>query len=566
MPVDASGIPASGKRLNVIKPAMTTTATTSALLLVIQQFGSRGLTFVANQILLRYLSPQLLGISSQLELYSITVLFFSRESLRVSLQRQSESVYDEDATPSLLQNTVTDRNLAGRTQAIVNLAYVSLALGIFAALALGFLFLGRGSANDSPIAVFAYMRWSLVIYGIASVLELAAEPCYVVVQQRSQHGIRAIAESLATLARSIVTCASAIYAVRNGAEVGVLPFALGQLAYALFTCTIYYLHVIPLSSAGGFSLLPKPVKSKLGSNEYAFSYLSISLLSLSRSFFVQSLFKHILTQGDTFIVSVLSTPHVQGVYTLANNYGGLVARILMQPVEEVSRNYFGKLLSFLQVPPTRSRIAQAVLSLRQLLYSYIVLSIFVVALGPTIAPWLLQLVAGPRWIAAGAGRVLAAYCYYIPLLAINGISEAFVTAVATEPELHRQTAWMFVFSLAFAVIAALLLNIGKLGALGLVYANCFNMVVRIIWATMFIQSYLNRLGTEMRLDTLVPRPLTLAVGACMAAAMIKMKEVPEGYLDWCKWGMFTVASVSIIATSERRHLVECYHKLQTNRG
>lgn len=43
---------------------------------------------------------------------------------------------------------------------------------------------------------------------------------------------------------------------------------------------------------------------------------------------------------------------------------------------------------------------------------------------------LLRLVYGLRWSETEAPRALAVYCLYILLLAINGILEAFVHAVA----------------------------------------------------------------------------------------------------------------------------------------
>ena len=53
-----------------------------------------------------------------------------------------------------------------------------------------------------------------------------------------------------------------------------------------------------------------------------------------------------------------------------------------------------------------------------------------VALGPAYTYMLLRLVYGPRWSETEAPRALAVYCLYILLLAVNGILEAFVHAVA----------------------------------------------------------------------------------------------------------------------------------------
>lgn len=61
-----------------------------ATVLVLLQVGARGLTFAVNQVLLRQMSPEILAVSTQLELYLISTLYFARESLRVALQRQTD--------------------------------------------------------------------------------------------------------------------------------------------------------------------------------------------------------------------------------------------------------------------------------------------------------------------------------------------------------------------------------------------------------------------------------------------------------------------------------------------
>ena len=50
--------------------------------------------------------------------------------------------------------------------------------------------------------------------------------------------------------------------------------------------------------------------------------------------------------------------------------------------------------------------------------------------GPAYTYMLLRLLYGLRWSETEAPRALATYCVYILLLAVNGILEAFVHAVA----------------------------------------------------------------------------------------------------------------------------------------
>src|ERR1700712_2596535 len=98
--------------------SILSTSAKGASFLILLQVASRGFTFLVNQILLRFLSPELLGLSTQLELYSITVLYFARESIRVACQRQSK-----DAQP------------------VINISYLSILFGTPLAYVLALLYL-----------------------------------------------------------------------------------------------------------------------------------------------------------------------------------------------------------------------------------------------------------------------------------------------------------------------------------------------------------------------------------------------------------------------------------------
>ena len=208
-----------------------------------------------------------------------------------------------------------------------------------------------------------------------------------------------------------------------------------------------------------------------------------------------------LTQGDSILIASLASLQDQGAYALSSNYGGLIARMLFQPIEEASRNLFAKLCA-----PTTSSVAskdekkagdgvqQANSTLTLILKAYSLISLVAFAAGPTVAPVLLSLVAGSRWSHTGAGEVLGCYCYYIPLLALNGVSEAFVAAVADNKQLYTQSIWMGGFFAAFAGSAYLFLRVLELGAKGLVWANCVNMACRIIFNLSFVKSFFAKRG------------------------------------------------------------------------
>lgn len=245
-----------------IQQSLLSKSAAGATLLILLQVSSRALTFVVNQILLRYLSPELLGISTQLEVYSISVLLFAREALRVAIQRQTDVPDDEDGSKISSQQAEQKRSRAAdKTQAVVNLAYISICSGIVFAFGLAWAYL-RSLHSTPEVLNTPYFHDALLFYGLASVLELLAEPCFVVAQQKSQYTIRASAESTATVLRCLVTCGSAIVATRRGIDAGALPFALGQIAYGLVLPTVYYWRVRSIASADGFRLLPRPIQLK----------------------------------------------------------------------------------------------------------------------------------------------------------------------------------------------------------------------------------------------------------------------------------------------------------------
>ena len=170
-------------------------------------------------------------------------------------------------------------------------------------------------------------------------------------------------------------------------------------------------------------------------------------------------------------------------------------------------------------------------SLHTLLRLYVLLSLVIVTLGPFASTPLLSVVAGRRWLGSGADRVLALYCLYIPLLAVNGVAESFVASVAAEAEVHAQSLWMAAFSAAFAGSAFVLMSVFSLGARGLVLANAVNMLCRIVWSALFIKRYFRRReggnGGGFSFASLNPGlPVAVAVGT--VAAMLRLDITRDG--------------------------------------
>lgn len=214
------------------------------------------------------------------------------------------------------------------------------------------------------------------------------------------------------------------------------------------------------------------------------------------------------------ILAALSGLEDQGIYSLASNYGGLIARIIFQPLEESSRNLFSALLS----PDEKgklndSRVRTSRLHLIAILRAYQLLSVIIFPLGPLMVPQFLQLLGGRQWASPKVGELLSVYCYYIPFLAFNGITEAFVSSAASSQQIRKQTAWMGVFSACYALAAYMFLEVGHLGAYGLVLANIVNMIVRTFWSYGFIRSYFQRSGHGLFTSEVSIRPASFVLCA-----------------------------------------------------
>jgi oligosaccharide translocation protein RFT1 len=136
---------------------------TSASLLIALQLGSRLFTFGLNQALLRFVSPQAFGTAAiQFELLSSTILFLSREGFRNALLRAWS-----ETRPKEGQSVPSD---------VSNLAILPSIIGLPVSLITSWLYYQSCSAETKNQSHFSL---AVLIYGLASCIELASEPYYV---------------------------------------------------------------------------------------------------------------------------------------------------------------------------------------------------------------------------------------------------------------------------------------------------------------------------------------------------------------------------------------------------
>ena len=499
-------------------PSAVQPAPSGTLYLILIQVMSRGLTFVGNQVLLRFLSPELLGLSVQLELFSVLMLYFSRESIRVALQRGPKiSVSDDEKSGLAIRSKLEE------SQAAVNASYITIAMGLPLTLATAFLY--RYNAGPTVTSVPGF-NLALQMYALATIIELFAEPSFVILQQRLLYSARARSETFAAIIKCVSACAAAFFLQSRGYSPSVMPAAVGQLCYALVLLIDYCRTSFPIAHADGFSMRVKFIKN---APEYIWSRYSTSLVSLATTLYGQSIFKQILTQGDAYILSFFASLSDQGAFALASNYGGLIARLFFQPIEEDSRNAFGRLLAedrgHLSVA---SNVTIALERLVNICHLYGIVAIGSCCFLDQALPVSVRLIIGRAWWTSEISQILTKYCYYIPFMGFNGILDAFVTSVATPAQLAKQSLWMAAFTAVYATAAYVFLQVLGMGAQGLVIANIINMTLRVGWSVSFVNQYTNaykgqllgsfrkyRGGTFAWAEAL-PSGASIACGACIA--------------------------------------------------
>lgn len=212
--------------------------------------------------------------------------------------------------------------------------------------------------------------------------------------------------------------------------------------------------------------------------------------------------------------------------------GSLVIRILFQPVEESARVYFSKLLA--SSDPNKANASDqkkdttllgAANLLATLCHVHLLLGLFLTAICPIYVRPLLSLVLGQKWVQTSAPAVLRAYCYFIPLLGLNGITEAFVQAVANEAEVASMSWWMSLWSIVYVAACFVLAGFTSQKEVGLIQANMTNMACRIGWAMWFIYRWFGRRDGSGKMNAVwrsILPPGSVLVVFGLAAVVIRL--------------------------------------------
>ena len=474
--------------------------------LILQQFFTKILTFVMNNLLIRYLSPKVFGIMAFLTFLHDTCLFFSREAIRICILRIS-NVSEKDETEEKKKDMLNIENISkNNLQSIINFSYVPLIIGVPLS---SILFVWQYNKINLYFKSLPYFQLSIFILWVSIIMELCAEFFYNLNQYLLNYNTRSKFEGMSLTLGNLVNFLTIYFTINAKATiseegVAILGFSLGKLAFSSILMGLYYIdYQKNFKPYNKFSLLLtiiKPEHEDDGVNNIYNSkkktyYFNEEILTHFKKVYFQMCFKHLLTEGDKLIINSLCSIEEQGIYSLLANYGSLITRILFQPIEETTRLFLTKVFSSTTSSFTSQKnFSKQTLTLSfqvisNIIKGYLYLSILILIFGPINSSYLLKFLIGSKWSSTTVLETIRTYCCYLPLLSMNGILEAFFQSVASGDEIVKQSYMMMALSAVFMTNCYVFIKIYNLSLEGLILSNGISMVLRITYCTVFISHF-----------------------------------------------------------------------------
>ena len=459
------------------------------------------------------------------------------------------------------QKKVAKKNRIRNYQIIINISWLSFPISVFIACVACacFAILHRReddtSSSDAPrnycLGFCDEYTYAIVLQGVAAVIEIACEPMTALTKYKLEFWVMAIAEPAASLAGAATTYA---LLVTTGPDATIFGYA--RIATACVNLIVYFIHFM-LSNAnvagdaiGGLTqLLPRFIEvcadtdkdtsierrnsktKKMTTQEHSTTkdrfLFDRRLLRLSYDYGIQAAEKFVLGEGEKMVLASMASGYNQGVFGLVSNLGSLVVRLVFFPLEQAAFLAFGMSggaaaaasgsdIAADDADGHKRRDAYEVL-VQSTKIGILVATLFL-CFGPPYSYTLIRIMYSTRWSETEASDVLALYCNYVALLAVNGITEAFVHATASSAELRDSNTWMLLVSFISVSTSIGLISTG--GASGLILSNCVNMLLRIGYSIRYILRYRARFldaSTSPSLWASLPSRMT-----CTALVLVRI--------------------------------------------
>jgi len=193
---------------------------------------------------------------------------------------------------------------------------------------------------------------------------------------------------------------------------------------------------------------------------------------------------------------------------------------VFQPIEETLLLHFSSSPGATENGPLISFITHISSHLLLLLPSFL----------PPLLPPLLSVFLPRRYLVTSAPSTLQTYlCFYIPLLSLNGVLEAYHTATATPRQMTIQTRWMIGSSFVFVAALFGLRNFLQTET-ALISASCVAMGVRIFYAYLHAKK-----SAGMGVRALLPKSAVTVTSVVCGAVLRRIYKTGRWTKGWSTW-------------------------------
>jgi oligosaccharide translocation protein RFT1 len=221
----------------------------------------------------------------------------------------------------------------------------------------------------------------------------------------------------------------------------------------------------------------------------------------------QTILQWLFSQGERMVLLLSSTPEQIGVYGFVSDLSSLVARIVFAPIES----------SIFSICASSEKVPVDVLTLASRFV--VCIGLAAAAFGPKLAPPILAAIYGAKWTGSEAIATFAAVCRVLPLMALNGVTEAVANARLADRRLELYNVLLAGVTVIYFTLMAVANR--YCGPPGAVYANGVNMGIR---SAMAVSVIFRECG---RLRSIVPLPSVIAafVGTALLAPFTRYSVV-----------------------------------------
>lgn len=451
---------------------------------IILQVLMRIVSSLSNMVILRIVSKDNLGvINVRLMLLYSTAHCLSREAFR----RSCLSKFDSKSIEKTL-----------------NLLWLTCPTCLLCSLGLRIIWLKLLEEPNPSVVPHYAMGVNVILLSV--IIEILAEPLFVFSQSFHFVKLKVFIEGISLTLKSI--CMVVLLCKWPDTNSVMYIFCLSQMLSSIVYTSSYYAFfwwhfhygktTLPITSL--WNIFPK----------LSTHFLEWKDFVLTWSFLKQTLLKQFLTEGERYVMTFFNmlSLNKQGLYDTVNNLGSLAARFIFLPIEESGYLMFSQLVSRDQPPQKQKNFDACLDILANLMKMMTLMGLIVLTFGYSYSSLLLLLYGGPQLSTGLAPVLLRWHCFYVLLLALNGITECFKLSAMSPVQIDRYNQKMVFLSVLFLFAAYCLAKI--VGSVGFILANCLNMGFRIIHSIYFIKNYF-KLSISWFFHNVLPKPIVIVI-------------------------------------------------------